>query len=123
MARQVSTHLNTLVIDERFELGGVDGTLDLGESEVMSGVPKAVAYEFGVRSTSPQLIVTDELFRREDIEAVKDIMRCGVKVFASAHGKNLDDLKRSETFAQIEECFQCFVTLAPIGKIVSIYEK
>lgn len=123
MARQVSAHLNTLVIDERFELGGVDGTLDLGESEVMSGVPKAVAYEFGVRSTSPQLIVTDELFRREDIEAVKDIMRCGVKVFASVHGKNFDDLKRSETFARIEECFQCFVTLAPIGKIVSIYEK
>ncbi len=117
MARQMSTKFNTLVIDERYELGS---DLDLGECEIISGVPKVKAYEFGVRSASPELIVTDEIFRREEVEAVKDIVRTGVKIFASVHGKDFQSLKTKENFRDIEEIFEVFVTLAPIGKVVSV---
>lgn len=119
MARQVSTVVNTLVIDERFELGGIDNSLDLGECEVMSGVPKTMAYEFGVRASSPSLVVTDEIFHKTEVDSVKDIVRCGVKVFASVHG-SLPALKNNEIFRPLLGCFQCFVTLAPIGEVVSV---
>ncbi|MBR5173487.1 MAG: stage III sporulation protein AA, partial [Clostridia bacterium] len=46
MARLVSKSVNTLIIDERFEIAGLDCSLDVGESEVMSGVEKRIAYEF-----------------------------------------------------------------------------
>ena len=38
MARLVSKSVNTLIIDERFEIAGLENSLDVGESEVMSGV-------------------------------------------------------------------------------------
>lgn len=123
MARLVSERENTLIIDERFEIAGLDGTVDVGESEVMSGVAKKIAYEFGVRSMSPTLIVTDEIFSKADAESVEDIMRCGVKIFASIHGQNLNSVKKSKVFQDLLSFFEVYVTLAPVGKVVSVEYK
>lgn len=120
MARLVSAKENTLIIDERFEIAGLGGTVDVGESEVMSGVAKKVAYEFGVRSMSPSLIVTDEIFSKADADSVEDIMRCGVKIFASIHGQDLNSVKKSKVFQDLLPHFDAYVTLAPIGKVVSV---
>ena len=120
MARIVSRSVNTLIIDERFEIAGIDGSMDVGESEVMSGVEKKIAYEFGIRSMAPTLIVTDEIFSRADVESVEDVVRAGVKIFASIHGTNLDSIKSSNVFQGILGAFDTFVTLAPIGKVVAV---
>ena len=120
MARLVSKSVNTLIIDERFEIAGLDCSLDVGESEVMSGVEKRIAYEFGIRSMSPQLIVTDEIFSRADVESVEDVKRAGVAIFASIHGESLKSIKDSKVFQGLTSVFDKFVTLAPIGKVVAI---
>ena len=120
MARLVSKSVNTLIIDERFEIAGLDCSLDVGESEVMSGVEKRIAYEFGIRSMSPQLIVTDEIFSRADVESVEDVKRAGVAIFASIHGESLKSIKESKVFQELTGVFDRFITLAPIGKVVAI---
>ena len=111
---------NILVIDERFELAGLDCGFDIGESEVMSGVEKKIAYEFGIRSMSPTLIVTDEIFSEADAGSIEDIVRCGVKVFASIHGESLKSLKENRAFHRLLSSFEVYVTLAPVGKVVSV---
>lgn len=120
MARVVSKDVNTLIIDERFEIAGLGGDIDVGESEVMSGVEKKVAYEFSIRSMSPSLIVTDEIFSQGDKESIFDVVRAGVKIFASIHGKNLDSVKKSSVFHDLATCFDTFITLAPIGQVIDI---
>jgi stage III sporulation protein AA len=125
LARLFSYRLNTLIIDERLELAACVGgaaTLDTGECDVISGVDKTVAYENTIRAMSPELIVTDELFREREVAAVLDIIRSGVGVLASVHAKNLDALKKSAVFAPLVDTFECFVTLGnnPVGKILDI---
>ncbi|MBR7163151.1 MAG: hypothetical protein IKD35_04165 [Clostridia bacterium] len=120
MARLVSATENVLIIDERFELAGLDCGFDIGESEVMSGVEKKIAYEFGIRSMSPTLIVTDEIFSEADAGSIEDIVRCGVKVFASIHGESLKSLKENRAFHRLLSSFEVYVTLAPVGKVVSV---
>lgn len=120
MARLVSKSVNTLIIDERFEIAGLDCSLDVGESEVMSGVEKRIAYEFGIRSMAPDLIVTDEIFSRADVESVEDVKRAGVAIFASIHGESLKSIKESKVFNELTGVFDRFITLAPIGKVVAI---
>ena len=120
MARLVSKSVNTLVIDERLELAGLENSLDVGESEVMSGVEKRIAYEFGIRSMAPDLIVTDEIFSRADVESVTDVKRAGVAIFASIHGESLKSIKESKVFQELTGVFDRFITLAPIGKVVAI---
>lgn len=91
LARIGSKRFNVVVIDERYELCAVsDGVpiLDIGDCDVVSGVPKTDAYESCVRAMNPDVIVTDELFGKEDVKAISDVVRCGVSVFASLHGES-----------------------------------
>lgn len=120
MARIVSEKENTIIIDERFEIAGVESSVDVGESEVMSGVEKRIAYQFAIRSMSPSLIVTDEIFSSTDVDSIEDVLRCGVKIFASIHGDNLQSIVKSKIFERLHSVFEVFVTLAPIGKVVSV---
>lgn len=123
MARLVSMSVNTLIIDERFEIAGVNCTLDVGESEVISGVDKNVAYEFAIRTMSPDVIITDEVFSKAEVDSVEDVIRSGVKIFATIHGKDINSIKNSKIFCRLTEFFEVFVTLSPIGKVESIEYK
>lgn len=125
LARLFSKDYNTLIIDERFELAAtVDGlpTLDVGDCDVISGVSKTVAYENTIRAMSPEIIVTDELFREKEVEAICDVVRSGVGVLASVHAENIQALKNSAVFNPLLNIFDCFVVLGknPIGTIKAI---
>lgn len=124
MARQVSKRYNTLIIDERYEIASVDGkglpSLDVGDSEVVSGISKCIAYENCIRAMSPEIIVTDEIFRKEEIEAVADIVRSGVRVFASVHGRSFEQISANSAFSALVGCFDVAITLEPTGKIVEV---
>ncbi len=125
LARHASEKYNTVIIDERFEIAcAFNGapTLDIGDSEVISGIKKTVAYENAVRSLNPQIIVTDELFKNEEIEAICDIVRSGVKVFATLHGKNVESIKSNIAFKALFDIFEFAVTLSSEPKIGTITE-
>lgn len=126
LARLASRRFNTVIIDERYELAScVDGKpqLDVGEADVVSGVPKTVAYENCVRALNPEIIVTDEIFKAEEIDAVCDIVRSGVKVFASLHGDDLDKLESDERFAKLFETFDFAVLLSKKERAGTVVER
>lgn len=125
LARLLSAYKNVVVIDERYELAAVcDGapTLDVGDSDIVSGVPKIIAYENCVRAMNPDVIVTDELFRESEVEAICDTMRSGVKVIASVHGDGVESLASSSVYARLLKEFDLAITLKrqPIGSVKEI---
>ena len=127
LARRISRHKSVVIIDERYELACVvDGApmLDVGDSEVISGVKKCVAYENALRAMSPEVLVTDELFRKEEVEMISDAMRAGVKALASVHADSLDALKNSDIFAPLAKRFELAIELgvSPIGQVRAVRE-
>lgn len=115
LARLASSKFNTVVIDERYEIASVTGgksVLDVGDADVVSGVPKAIAYENCVRALNPEIIVTDEVFRREEVEAICDIARSGVRVFASVHADSVATLENSTVFATLVKAFDYAIVLS-----------
>jgi len=86
------------VVDERSELAGCyrgAAQFDLGpRTDVLDGCPKASGMIMAIRSLSPQVIITDEIGRKEDIEAVYECINAGVGVIASVHAGNVEEVKR-----------------------------
>ncbi|MEA4882882.1 MAG: stage III sporulation protein AA [Clostridia bacterium] len=93
------------VADERSEIAAcIDGVPqnDVGpRADVLDGCPKAKGIMMLIRSMSPQVIVTDEIGRDEDVEAIAEAARCGVAVIASAHAGGLEDAFKRRPLGQI----------------------
>lgn len=105
---------NILLCDERFEVANCfngNPTLDIGNfCDTLSGTTKAYAFEKGIRSLRPDIIVTDEISNTQDYESILYASTCGVKTLASIHAKNIEDLKsklgfeillKNKTFSRI----------------------
>ena len=125
LARIISARKNAVLIDERYELACVcDGipTLDIGDSDVISGVPKTVAYENCIRAMNPDVLITDEIFREAEVNAICDVIRCGVKVIASVHGDSVEALKTSKLYEKLLNAVDVAVVLckSPIGSVKEI---
>ena len=105
---------NVLVLDER-------GELDIGQkgcigsfSDKISFARKSIGFENGIRSLSPNIIVTDEPGQKEDIDAILYAINSGVKIFASIHSDSLENLSKKPFFKPIlaEKVFQRYVLLS-----------
>ena len=105
---------NVLVLDER-------GEIDLGNkgcignfADKISFASKKIGFENGIRSLSPNLIVTDELGREEDVEAVLTACNAGVSIMASVHSDSIESFMKKVLFEKIikEKVFKRFVVLS-----------
>lgn len=103
--------LQTAVVDERSELGacfkGVP-QCDLGmRTDVMDGCPKALGMVMMIRSMAPGAVAVDEIGDREDLEALRYVMKCGCRILATVHGSSPEDLKKKPVLAEMvrKECF------------------
>lgn len=103
IARQLSDnapHKSVLIVDERNEIacnvGGISRH-DVGmNTDVISGSSKSHAFECAIRSMRPDVIVTDEIFGKNDVAIIKEAIGCGISVVASAHSSDPDTFaKRS----------------------------
>ena len=87
------------VCDERSEIAGMYCSVpsfDLGpRTDVLDGAPKAQGIEMLIRSMSPQVIVTDEIGKKEDLGAIEQCITSGVALVSSIHGSCPDDLNSS----------------------------
>ncbi|MDE6001788.1 MAG: hypothetical protein K2G96_05680 [Clostridia bacterium] len=121
LAKRLSAEkkVNVLVFDERNEIAAMDGYgngFDMGERvDVVRCHNKKSAIASAIRAMKPDLIVTDELYGNEDIEAVNYAANCGILVIASSHICNKEILKSMP--------FEFFVELTGIGKQPVIYDK
>lgn len=97
IARQVSLlGKRVCIVDERSEIAGCyrgRPELDVGpRSDVLDGCPKAQGMLMALRALSPQVLVTDEIGRPEDVSAILEALHAGVRVIATAHGNSLAEV-------------------------------
>lgn len=88
------------VVDERSEIAGsymgMPGN-QLGiRTDVLDACPKVYGMMLLVRSMSPEVIAVDEIGGREDMDAIRTVLRCGCKVIATIHGDSRDDILKRE---------------------------
>jgi len=95
------------VVDERGELAGMwQGvpTYNLGyRTDVLDGCPKASGMNMIVRSMAPQVIAMDELGHTDDVTALLDALRTGVRILSTAHASSLEEALDRPTLANLLE--------------------
>lgn len=86
------------VVDERGEIAGMwQGipSFDLGcRTDVLDRSPKSIGLSMLIRSMSPSVVAADELGSPEDVFALLDAVRCGVKILATAHSDSLSEVEK-----------------------------
>jgi stage III sporulation protein AA len=112
------------VIDERQELAAAEygePLFDVGtETDVISNVNKAEGVFMALRALSPDVIVTDEIGRNEDLEALREVANTGVVMVTTAHAPDLASLLERFFFKRLfeEGMFEAYVALsASLGRI------
>ena len=96
------------VIDERDELcavhGGVPGFAVGENTDVLRLCPKTAGIELAVRSLSPQVLITDELWGEGQLQAMEKAASCGCSIVTTVHGNGRSALAE-------ESFFEVYVTL------------
>ena len=120
------------VVDERSEIGacfrGVP-QCDLGaRTDVMDGCPKAVGMLMMIRSMAPAVVAVDEIGTKEDLAALREVMKCGCKILATVHGASVEDIRSKPVLCEMarKKMFERYVVLArePCpGTVVGIYDE
>lgn len=97
--------LKVSVVDERSEITGcVDGVpqFRLGPRlDVLDACPKAEGMLMMIRSMSPDIVVTDEIGREQDRDAILEATHAGVAVLTTAHASSLDEWRNRPFMAEL----------------------
>ncbi len=105
--------------DERGEVAALwegEPQFDVGErTDVLEGCPKAQALMILLRGMNPQVLSCDEITQSADCAALGQCAGCGVKLLATVHAKDVDDLGRKEVYRELlrRGIFERAVILAP----------
>ena len=108
---------NILVADERNEICSVvKGEISQylgGFCDVYTNCSKKFAFKNGIRSMSPDIIITDEIDLENDLDCLMEAMNCGVNVVATIHAKDIKQLKNKLGFDNIidKKIFTRYVVL------------
>ncbi|MFI3129190.1 MAG: hypothetical protein R3Y18_03905 [Bacillota bacterium] len=94
--------------DERGEFLGA--TENLTNVDTMRFAKKNKAFEIAIRLFSPHVIMIDEMFYSLDAGLLEKARMAGIAIYASFHGRNIQDYKNSEVFKG--EIFQRYVILS-----------
>lgn len=113
------------VCDERSEIAGSyhgQSCFDLGpRTDVLDGCPKEKGMSMLIRSMSPDVIVTDEIGKKEDIKAIQSALCAGVSLITTIHGSSYEDLLNSEIKELIEKnVFSCILFLSKTPTVGTI---
>ena len=100
IARALSVRgVKVAICDERSEIAGMynsEPSFDLGpRTDVLDGCDKVYGMIMLIRSVSPQVIITDEMGKQEDIRAVWQCKNAGVSLITSIHGSSRKDIEDS----------------------------
>jgi stage III sporulation protein AA len=106
------------IVDERSEIAGcVNGIpqLTFGDRlDVLDACPKAEGMMMMIRSMSPDILVVDEIGRKEDAEAIQEAVHAGIKLMMTTHGTSLEEIKNRPSLRNLldQKIFQRFVVLS-----------
>lgn len=106
------------IVDERSEIAGcVNGIpqLTFGHRlDVLDACPKAEGMMMMIRSMSPDILIVDEIGRREDAEAIQEAVHAGIKLIMTTHGSNIEEIRKRPSLKEIidQGIFERFVILS-----------
>ena len=110
LCRVFAENYNVLVIDERGELEDER----LAKADIVKFSDKLYAFQYGIRSLAPQIVMTDELSGKEDWECVRRAVNNGVKIIATAHGDGAESIQNRPEF--LSGLFERYVVLRSQGR-------
>ena len=124
----LKTTFNLLIVDERNEISGGSTQHLGGFCDIYTNCGKEYAFSNGIRSMSPDVILTDEIDLKKDLNSLVQAINCGVKVVATIHAKDIRQLKNKTGFDEIlsNKVFERFVVLTNDdgpGTITYIYDE
>lgn len=119
------------LVDERSEIAACfmgEPRNDVGiRTDVLDACPKSQGIIMMIRSMSPDIIATDEIGRIEDADALMEGANAGVKIIATMHGNDIDDLHRKIELKKIHgNFFERIIVLGRskgVGTIEKIYDR
>lgn len=123
-----NNNISILVADERLEITGNNGFILGNNVDVILNSDKKFAFETGIRSLNPDIIVTDEINLANDLIFMEKALTSGVKIIATIHANNINDLKNKKEFLSIIKLglFERYVVLnkrfGP-GKLEGVYNE
>ncbi|RIW33649.1 stage III sporulation protein AA [Bacillus salacetis] len=95
------------IVDERSEIAGcVHGVPQLGfgpRVDVLDACPKAEGMMMLIRSMSPDIIVVDEIGRKEDGQAMLEAVNAGITLVMTTHGNTLEEVSKRPYLKEIIE--------------------
>lgn len=106
------------VVDERGEIAACFQGIpqnDLGyQTDVINGIGKKDGMEILLRSMSPNVISLDELGNPWDVSTVLQVINAGIRIIATAHGYDINDVKHRRGFRQLfsEKCFERIIIIS-----------
>lgn len=87
------------LIDERGEISAIYNGIPqmyVGRrTDVLSYCMKKEGFFMGIRALSPKVIISDELGSKDDFEIVQYALKSGVNIITTAHGFNIEDVKKN----------------------------
>lgn len=108
------------LIDERNEISATfmgNAQNDVGiRTDVFCGYTKYDGIMRAIRSMSPTVAILDEIGDKKDTEAILKCAHSGIKVIATAHGWNIDDVKENLNELFENRIFDYFVILGKKDK-------
>lgn len=105
------------IVDERSELAaslhGVPQFNVGPRTDILDRCPKAEGMMMMIRSLSPEVLVVDEIGIWQDAEAIREAVNAGIRVLATAHAENLDQLRKRPMFEKLLQArtFSRYVTI------------
>lgn len=119
------------IVDERSEIAGCfqgvpQNNVGL-QTDVLDACPKVEGIMMLIRSMSPAVIITDEIGKAEDVEAIEEALNAGIKIITTAHGSDIEDARRRPILSKIldKKIFQRIIVLGNslgVGTVEKIYD-
>ena len=110
MVRNLSDRCEQRVslVDERGEIAAVvhgQPQFCVGSrTDVMTGVPKEKGMMMMLRTMNPQWIAVDEITSPLDVQVMERISYCGVRLLATAHADDIQDLYKRPLYRKMMQC-------------------
>lgn len=120
---------NIMVVDEKMELFGENGSYNLGKNiDIMQGADKRFSFYDGIKVMNPTVIATDELITEDDIDGIRFAIYSGVKVLATAHAETIESLKSKTNFEKLfkEKIFERIIVLSKnngVGNVDGVFDE
>lgn len=87
------------LIDERGELSAIyNGTPQMyvgRRTDILAYCMKKDGFTMSIRALSPRVIISDELGSKDDFEIIQYALKSGVNVITTAHGFDMEDIKKN----------------------------